>query len=139
VGRIRISAVAGPTRTAKARGDALPNDSEQVDEHPAAKEVVDLFLARCVKRRERPDGGNLVRGIVVDMQARVRRELGMHEVDESLERCPFAGNIVRPRALVAAVGRPPTPQVLDPAIRSAKGSPSRSKNTSPGLGDGNLA
>jgi hypothetical protein len=45
--------------------------------------------------------------------------------------------VVRPNAF-AAVLRPPTPEVLDPAGRADIGSPSRSKNTWPAIGSRSL-
>ncbi len=91
----------------------------------------------------------LIRAVVVDVQVRVRGPAGHHEVDELLE-CRASA---RPRRLVPQnawnVGRPwlgrsvPTPvpnRYSRPSVESStNGSPSMSKNRSPGDGSGSSA
>ena len=52
------------------RAERLARDPEEVDEHLAAQEVVDLLLARPVLAHEARERGALVRRVVVDVHAR---------------------------------------------------------------------
>ena len=52
----------------------LPHDLEEVDENPAAEQVVDLVLPRAVLAHQPPERGALVGGVVVDVQIGDRRD-----------------------------------------------------------------
>ncbi len=62
-------------RVAVGRGpQRLLDDAVEVDQHLLAQEVVDLLLPRSVLAGEAGQGRALVRGVVVDVQARVLRD-----------------------------------------------------------------
>ena len=68
-----LQAVAGP------RGaEAVAHDLEQVDEDAAAQQVVDLGLAGAVAAHQPPERGDLVGGVVVDVQVRVVAQALVH-------------------------------------------------------------
>ena len=50
--------------------ERLAHDGEQIDQHLAAQQVVDLVLARAVLLREPPQRRLLVVGVVVDVHGR---------------------------------------------------------------------
>ena len=51
---------------------ALAHDLEQVDEHLAAEELVDLLLARRVRAHQPGERRRLVGGVVVDVHVGIR-------------------------------------------------------------------
>ena len=67
---------------------------EQVDEDTAAQQIVDLVLARAEAAHEPFERGDLVGGVVVDVQVGVLAQARMHEVDEPLERLSLAFVVV---------------------------------------------
>ena len=71
------------------RADALPDGPVEIDEDPAAQQLVDLLLAGAVAPRETLHCGRLVGRVVVDVQVRVRFEPVADEVDERLEGAPL--------------------------------------------------
>ena len=103
---------------ARPRGaDAVADDAEQVDEDVAAEQVVELPLARAVAAHQPLERGDLVGGVVVDVQVGVAREPLVHEVDEALERDPLRLVVVRVERLEVAVDVEDPPEVLEPAAR----------------------
>src|SRR6185436_14812509 len=94
----------------------LAHDGVEVDQHLAPQELVDLLLTGRVAGRERAQGRALVRRVVVDVQARIVRELLEHEEHEPSQRLPLRVFVVRPQARVAGA-RPPAPEVLEPTVR----------------------
>ena len=94
---------------------ALSDHGVEVDEDVVAQQVVDLLLARRVLDGERPELGRLVRGVVKDVHLGVLCAQRTGPVDETLECRLLRRFVVRPEALVAALGTP-APQVLDAAL-----------------------
>ena len=74
--RVRLDAGAQP----------LPHHLQQVDEHLAAEQLVDLLLARRVRAHQPRERRRLVGGVVVDVHVRERAPALGDEVDELLER-----------------------------------------------------
>ena len=103
---------------ARPRGaDAVADDAEQVDEDVAAEQVVELALARAVAAHQALERGDLVGGVVVDVQVGVAREPLVDEVDEALERDPLRLVVVRVERLEVAVDVEDPPEVLERAGR----------------------
>ena len=89
---------------------ALPHDLEQVDEHLAAEQLVDLLLARRVRAHQPRQRRRLVGGVVVDVHVRERAPALGDEVDELLERGLLAVADRTPRTaryVVRSVRLPP--------------------------------
>ena len=129
--RVRLDAGAQP----------LPHDLEQVDEHLAAQELVDLLLARRVRAHQPRQRRRLVGRVVVDVHVRERAPALADEVDELLERAPLPVAVDTPRTAryvtTPSGSRQSTPnRNSSRAAGSKNGSPSMSKNTSPGDGAG---
>jgi hypothetical protein len=95
---------------------ALADDRVEIHQDVLAQEPVHLVLARGVPQGQRPQLGGLVRRVVVDVHVRVRPPALDHEVHEALEGGLLGVGVVRPRALVRAVGVAPAPEVLDAAL-----------------------
>src|SRR5436190_21276483 len=94
----------------------LPDDLEQVNEHAAAQEVVDLVLARTVFAHQALERRGLVTRVVIDVQVRILCAAHTNEVDEVFERLLLLRAIVRPES--AIFGRvADAPKVLQPALR----------------------
>ena len=109
-------------RVARHRGaQRLLRHPEEVDEHLAAEEVVDLLLARGVLAHEPRERGALVRRVVVDVHAREAAAALDDVVDEPLERLLLGVAVARPDVLVARLAvlaeLDPADQVLEPARR----------------------
>ena len=85
-----------------AREDALADGAEQVHEHAAAQQPVDLLLARPVALGEAAERGPLVGRVVVDVHRRVGRPAVHDQVDRALER----GLLGRPRHEPVVVDAP---------------------------------
>ena len=75
----------------------LPHDLQQVDEHLAAQQLVDLLLARRVRAHQPRQRRRLVGRVVVDVHVRERAPALADEVDELLERAPLTVAVVAPR------------------------------------------
>ncbi len=102
---------------ARPRGaEAVADDAVEVDEDLAAEEVVELALAGAVAAHQPLERGDLVGGVVVDVQVGVAREPLVHEVDEGLERDPLGLVVVRVERLEVAVDVEDPPEVLERAV-----------------------
>ncbi len=102
---------------ARPRGaEAVADDAVEVDEDLAAEEVVELALAGAVAAHQPLERGDLVGGVVVDVQVGVAREPLVHEVDERLERDPLGLVVVRVERLEVAVDVEDPPEVLERAV-----------------------
>ena len=66
--------------------DPLANDVQEVDEHPATQEAVDLVFARGVALHQPLHRPRLVAAVVVDVHVGVAVEPVDEEVDQRLER-----------------------------------------------------
>lgn len=73
------------------RPQPLAHGPEQVHEDAAPKQAVDLVLAHAVAAHEPLECRRFVRGVVVDVERRIRREPLGEEGHQPLERRPFAG------------------------------------------------
>ena len=111
----------GLDRVARDRGaERLAHDPEEVDEHLAAEEVVDLVLARAVLAHQAAERGALVGGVVVDVHAGEAAAALDDQVDEPLEAGLLRGAVAGPDAVVARLAVlevDPAEEVLEPAGR----------------------
>ena len=107
------------------RAQRLLRHAEEVDEHLAAEEVVDLLLARAVLAHEPRERGALVRRVVVDVHAREAAAALDDVVDEPLEALLLGFPVARPDVLVARravlAELDPAEEVLEPARRLEPG------------------
>ena len=122
--------------------DGLADNSEEVDEHVASQQVVDLVFAGAVRAHEPPERARLVGRVVIDVHVgvpvaplrdQIDRRLGTRRVLRSGCGPRTRGTSVRrrqPRRARTGTRVPPS---------SAYGSPSRSRNRSPGEGVGRAA
>ena len=99
----------------------LLRDAEEVDEHFAAEQIVDLLLARPVLAHEPRKHSALVGRVVVDVQVGEAAAALDDVVDEALEACALLIVVARPDVLVprhaAVVELDPAEEVLEPARR----------------------
>src|SRR6266478_6593072 len=103
-----------------ARAERLANDGVEIDEDLAAQETIDLFLARRVAAHEALQRGGLVRGVVIDVHARITREACDHEVDEVLEGRLLGLPIDRPECSVLALVQRVAEEVFEAAVRDER-------------------
>jgi hypothetical protein len=94
---------------------SLRHDFIEIDEDLAAKQVVELFLARPVFAREPLQRGDFVRGVVVDVHRRVRSASLADQVDHALDRAPFLRPVVCPERSERPGRVDDSPEVLEPA------------------------
>src|SRR2546429_6162931 len=99
----------------------LANDAEEVDEHLAAQQVVELGLARAVLAHQPLQRGALVRRVVVDVHPREARAALADQVEEPLKALLLLRAVERPNLVVlrdaVVVEVDPAEQVLEPARR----------------------
>ena len=124
-----------------AGAQALADDLEQVDEHLAAQQLVDLLLARRVRAHQPRERRGLVGGVVVDVHVRDTRAgaRGRGRRTPRTRAAPRRGRGPRTARYVAVPSgsRQSTPnRNSSRAAGSKNGSPSMSKKTSPGEGAG---
>src|SRR5207249_5962954 len=102
----------------------LPDNPVQVDEHPAAKETVDLDLPSCVDAGQPLERVWLVRGVVIHVQIRIAIQPVDKEVDDLLEGAFLFIRIVAPEGVMHALSAlpvqgerfPNTEEVLDAVV-----------------------
>ena len=118
----------------------LAHHLQQVDEHLAAQQLVDLLLARRVRAHQPRQRRRLVGRVVVHVHLRELAPALGDEIDELLERRPLAVGIERPERPIRhrpVRFRHSTPNRNSSSEAGSKnGSPSMSKNRSPGDGAG---
>ena len=105
----------------QADGEALAHHAVEVDEDPAAQQVVELVDPGGVATRQLLEGGGLVGGVVVDVQVGVLRVARHDEVDERLEQLLLDGRVVGPPAPEGAEaalgpGHDDAEEVLEPEV-----------------------
>ena len=83
----------------RADHQALAHHPVEVDEHLAPQQVVELLLPGAVAAHQLAEGGRLVGGVVVHVQAGVATAALHDEVDELLEGLPLLPRGVAPEGL----------------------------------------
>ena len=103
----------------------LANDLEEIDQHPAAQQVVELGLTRSVLAHQPLQRRAFVGRVVVDVHARVARAPLADQIEQPLEARLLLGPVEPPDAVVlrlaVVVEVDPAEQVLEPALRLVPG------------------
>ena len=106
---------------AAAHAQAAAHRRVQVDQDPVAQQLVDRVLTDTVPAREPQQGRPLVRGVVVDVHARVRGAALLDVRQEVDERLLLLRAVVRPERPERAVGLDHPEQVLQTPVRGRVG------------------
>ena len=105
--------------------ERLADDPEEIDEHLAAQQVVELGLARAVLAHQPLQRRPLVRRVVVDVHPGVPRAPLLDQVEKPLEALLLLRAVERPDDVVlrhaVVVEVDPAEQVLEPARRLVPG------------------